>query len=198
MITLLIFATTPWSQVEMTAVVIKAMAAEASREFTNTLKQQNCETTDARTCWVQAVPPLAAQRKDKPPAMPYPPENLSGGKLWTKASERCPAQRQQTDVTTSEVGNASAAASEAQLGFSSGGSMQSDVIPRLSGDRAPHRGALTRPALLGSCRQPATHHSSPQQHSGRLQGLWRLHGTQTLEQESGRCRRAVPLHSENG
>lgn len=30
MITLLIFATTPWSQVEMTAVVIKAIAAEAT------------------------------------------------------------------------------------------------------------------------------------------------------------------------
>jgi len=37
MITLLIFATKPWSQVEMTAVVIKAMAAEAGREFINSL-----------------------------------------------------------------------------------------------------------------------------------------------------------------
>lgn len=40
MITLLIFATMPWSQVEMTAVVIKAMAAETEREFINSLRAE--------------------------------------------------------------------------------------------------------------------------------------------------------------
>lgn len=35
MMTLLIFATMPWSHVEMTAVVIKAMAAETDMEVSN-------------------------------------------------------------------------------------------------------------------------------------------------------------------
>lgn len=80
MITLLIFATTPWSQVEMTAVVIKAIAAEASRELVNTLEQQDCERTDAATCWVQPALPLAAQRGGKYPNNAISSRNLTGHK----------------------------------------------------------------------------------------------------------------------
>lgn len=53
MITLLIFATIPWSQVEMTAVVIKAIAAEAGREFINSLtaeRQQRCRNLLLSAC----------------------------------------------------------------------------------------------------------------------------------------------------
>lgn len=51
-------------------------SCRSNRELVNTLEQQDCERTDAGTCWVQPALPLAAQRGSKYPNNAVSPQNL--------------------------------------------------------------------------------------------------------------------------